>query len=219
MFMEKWTDESAGITLYLGNCKEILHTIKEEVDLILCDPPYGMNFKCGSATGKLASHILWRNIIGDNESFDPTFLLDSNKPTVLWGGNWFSNKLPPMSGWLVWDKKRPDTLDQATCELAWTNCVKGVRRFAHLWNGMIKESEQGESYHPAQKPVALMSWVLELRWLRDSNMILDPYMGSGSVGVACVRSRRKYIGIEIDKEYFETAKRRIQRELINRPMF
>ena len=129
-------------------------------------------------------------------------------PTAFWGGNYFADKLPSCSGWLVWDKERPDELDQATCELAWTNFVKGVRRFRYLWHGMMRSGEKGENYHPTQKPVALQEWLLTLRWT-PRGTILDPYMGSGTTGVACANLGRKFIGIEIDERYFQIACERI----------
>lgn len=150
------------------------------------------------------------DVIGDDEPFDPTPILQLCVPTVLWGANYYADRLPPTGGWLVWDKMRPDNLDQATCELAWTNCVKGVRRFRHLWNGMMRASERGENYHPTQKPVALMRWVLGLRWLPGPGAtILDPYMGSGPVGIAAVQLGYSYIGIEKSPGYFAIAQRRI----------
>jgi site-specific DNA-methyltransferase (adenine-specific) len=204
---------SDNVTIINGDCRDVLPV---ECDLICCDPPYGMAHPCnfaGRGRGNLAKCNDWSDVAGDAEPFDPAWILAMNKPTVLWGGNWFADKLPPSSGWLVWDKERPDELDQATCELAWTNCVKGVRRFRHLWNGMMKASEKGESYHPTQKPVALFAWVLALRWLTDAQTVFDPYMGAGPCGVACVRAGKRYVGVEIDPVHFETARDRLTREL------
>ena len=197
-------------TLYLGDCREILPTLPK-IDLIITDPPYGISHPCnfkGRGRGKLAACNDYPDVIDDNKPFDPAFLLALNVPTVLWGANYFADKLPTTSGWLVWDKERPDALDQATCELAWTNYVKGVRRFRHLWNGMMKASERGESYHPTQKPVALSDWVLSLKWTPQGT-VFDPYMGSAPVGVSCVLAGRKYIGVEREPVHFETACRRI----------
>ena len=119
----------------------------------------------------------------------------------------------------MWDKERPDTLDQATCELAWTNCVKGVRRYRHLWNGMMRASEHGENYHPTQKPAALMHWVLSLPWLPQSGTVLDPYCGSGPVGVACIRAGLNFIGIEIDPKYADIARARCAAEAAQGKLF
>jgi len=210
------------VQLYHGDCLELLKTLDTSViDAVVTDPPYGMAHPCNYATrkrGALAPCNDWSDVYGDDKPFDPAPLLALNVPTVLWGANWFADKLPPSGGWLVWDKERPDTLDQSTCELAWTNCVKGVRRFRHLWNGMMRASEKGESYHPTQKPAALFRWLLCLPWLPgEGSTIFDPYMGSGPTGVACVQTKRNFIGAEIDPKHFNTAQQRIadaQRQLL-----
>ena len=198
-------------TLYLGDCLEILPTL-EKVDAVITDPPYGIAHPCnfsGRGRANLAACNDYADVYDDDKPFDPSPWLALQVPTCFWGGNYFADKLPSSSGWLVWDKERPDELDQATCELAWTNYVKGVRRFRHLWNGMMKASEKGESYHPTQKPVALQAWVLGLRWTPHGT-ILDPFMGSGTTGVACMNLGRKFIGIEIEEKYFNIACERIR---------
>lgn len=203
-----------GVTLYRGDCLEILPTL-EGVDAVVTDPPYGINHPCNYQSrgrGKLAACNDYPDVHGDSRPFDPTPLLSLNVPTVLWGGNHYADKLPASGGWLVWDKERPDTLDQSTCELAWTNCVKGVRRFRHLWNGMMRASEHGENYHATQKPVALMAWVLGLSWVPDGT-VFDPFMGSGTTGVACAKLGRKFIGCEIEPSYFDIACKRIEAEV------
>lgn len=204
---------SEQITIVLGDSREVDASL---CDGIICDPPYGISHPCNFASRKrdnLAKCNDWSNVVGDTEPFEPEWLLNMNKPTVLWGGNWFADRLPPSGGWLVWDKERPDTLDQSTCELAWTNCIKGVRRYRHLWDGMRKASEHRESYHPTQKPVALFSWILGLRWMGDVSFVFDPYMGSAPCGIACVRAGKKYLGVEINEQHFETAKMRLQKEI------
>ena len=197
-------------TLYLGDCLGILPTL-EKVDAVITDPPYGIAHPCNFSErgrGNLAACNDYSDVHDDNKQFNPEPLLALQVPICLWGGNYFADKLPASSGWLVWDKERPDDLDQATCELAWTNYVKGVRRFRHLWNGMMKASEKGESYHPTQKPAALLQWVLSLRWT-PAGTILDPFMGSGTTGVACMNLGRKFIGVEIHEPYFDIACERI----------
>jgi DNA modification methylase len=178
------------------------------------DPPYGIDHPCNfhqRGRDKLARCNDYASVKGDDAPFDPTWILTLDVPSVLWGANHYSDKLPNSSGWLVWDKERPDDLDQATCELAWTNCVKGVRRFRHLWNGMMRASEHGENYHPTQKPVALYEWVLSLRWI-PSGPIFDPYMGAGPGGIAAIRARRKFVGCELEPTHYATACDRIRRE-------
>lgn len=200
-----------GATLYLGDCTTIVPTISE-FGALITDPPYGISHPCNFQSrgrGGLAMANDYPNVYMDDRPFDPSFWLALGVPTLLWGANHFSSRLPDSSGWLVWDKERPDELDQATCELAWTNFVKGVRRFRYLWNGMMKAGEKGESYHPTQKPVALMEWVLGLRWTPHGT-ILDPFMGSGTTGVACVKQGKKFIGVEIEEKYFDIACERIE---------
>ncbi len=212
-------------TLYLGDCLEILPTLPK-VDAVITDPPYGISHPCnyhargrGNLAGKRmqGGKPVWAypssndypDVHSDGEPFDPAPWLSIGVPTLFWGGNYFADKLPTSSGWLVWDKERPDGLDQSTCELAWTNYVKGVRRFRYLWNGMMRSGEKGENYHPTQKPVALQKWVLGLRWTPQGT-ILDPFMGAGSTGIACASTGRKFIGIEIEPKYFDIACERIE---------
>lgn len=195
-----------------GDCRPQLASMRGKVALVLCDSPYGISHPCNFAKrgrGALAKCNDYADVFEDDQPFDPAPILELDVPTVLWGANHFADKLPPSGGWLVWDKERPDTLDQATCELAWTNCVKGVRRFRHLWNGMMRASEHGESFHPTQKPVALMRWVLSLPWLPKTGLVLDPYCGSGPVGVAAVEAGMDYLGFDVVPEYCEIARRRI----------
>lgn len=111
----------------------------------------------------------------------------------------------------------PDNLDQATCELAWTNFVKGVRRFKYLWNGMFRESRE-ELVHPTQKPVALILWIFSLPWT-PQGITLDSYLGSGTTAVACERLNRRWIGIEIEEKYCAISKQRIENERKQRKLF
>lgn len=219
--------------LIFGDCLDMLPTLSG-VDAVVTDPPYGIAHRCNFASRGRGSTCgtrpgtgkpVWNNprsndypdVIGDAEPFDPAPILALNVPTVLWGANHYADKLPASGGWLVWDKMRPDDLDQATCELAWTNCVKGVRRFRHLWNGMMRASEHGKNYHPTQKPIALMAWVLTLPWM-PKGTVLDPFMGSGTTGIACLQTGRKFIGIEKDPTYFAVAQKRIADALAS-PLF
>ena len=202
------------VELYLGDCLEVMKTIPDgSVDAVVTDPPYGISHPTnysrrgmrGISGGAPASGNDYPPVYGDNHPFDPTPWI--RWPCCLWGANYYADKLPPTSGWLVWDKLRPDTLDQATCELAWTNFIKGVRRFRYLWNGAIRAGNE-RLYHPTQKPTALMRWVLTHRWMPEGT-ILDPFMGSGTTGVACVQTGRNFIGIEIDPIYYAIAEKRI----------
>ncbi|PCJ18314.1 MAG: hypothetical protein COA96_16985 [SAR86 cluster bacterium] len=214
---DMWVSSCGKYTLILGDWNECVSEIDiSNADLILTDPPYGIKHKCNydnRGRSRMAKSKDYPDVFGDNEPYDPRRLLALGLPSIIWGANHFASRLPDSGGWLVWDKLRPDDLDQATCELAWTNCVKGVRRYAHLWNGFMRESERKQNYHPTQKPVALMSWCLQTRWTKGFKLVLDPYAGSGPVGVACAKSGIGYIGIEREESYFNIAKSRIQKEL------
>lgn len=210
--------EHAGITIFHGDCRNILPSLPKP-GLVLTDPPYGISLPCNFNSRKRGGLAECRfdypPIHGDDTPFDPAFILALDCPTVLFGANYFCDKLPISSGWFFWDKHRPDGLDQSTGEMAWTNFVKGVRVFRHLWNGMMTASERGEHYHPSQKPVALMQWILTHRWTPTEGTVLDPYMGAGPVGIACKNLQRPYIGIEIEEKYCEIAARRLEQEVLD----
>lgn len=205
--------EHAGITIYHADARDILHLL--DYDVVCADPPYWISHPTNYASrgrSKLATCTDYIPVFEDDRPFDPSFLIDSRQ-VILWGANHFADKLPPSGGWLVWDKERPDDLDQATCELAWTNCIKGVRRFRHLWNGMMRASEHKPLVHPTQKPVALMQWALSLRWITEGT-VCDPYMGSGATLVAAKNLGRKAIGIEREERYCEIAAKRLGQEVL-----
>lgn len=212
--------EDSAVTLYHGDCRKVLPTLAGvEGALVLTDPPYGINHPTNYRSrgrGGLAQPRDYPPVYADNEPFDPRWLLDIGRGRILWGGNYYADKLPPQSGWLVWDKERPDDLDQATCELAWTDCVKGVRRLRHLWHGALRGSENDAPLsHPTQKPVELMQWCMVLRWTQGFRLIVDPYVGSGTTLVAAKNLGRRAIGIEIEERYCSIAARRLGQEVLD----
>jgi len=208
--------EQDGIAIYCGDCREIVPSLAFD-GLVLTDPPYGINHPTDYATsgrGALAPCTDYEPVHDDDKPFDPRWLLTIGRGRILWGGNYFADLLPPQSGWLVWDKERPDDLDQATCELAWTDCVKGVRRYRHMWNGMIRAGTD-TLQHPTQKPEALMRWCLSLRWTLGYATVLDPYMGSGTTLVAAKDCGRRAVGIEISEAYCEIATKRLTQGVLD----
>lgn len=197
--------------LYRADCLDLLPI---DADAVVTDPPYGISLPCnfaGRGRGNLAACRDWSDVMGDDKPFDPSPWLGFEK-VILFGANYYAHLLPPVSGWLVWDKERGDYLDQSTCELAWTNCVKGCRRIRHLWNGMMKASQHGESYHPTEKPVVVMGWAIDRAGVKSGQLVLDPYMGGGSTAIACIRKGINFRGIEIDPSHFKTAVDRIRAE-------
>lgn len=212
-------------TLYLGDCMEIMPMLGK-VDAVVSDPPYGIAFshggndKSGIGGGRYSTKFAKVKIMNDDQAFDPAHLISAAPISILWGGNHFADKLPSSACWFVWDKRAASrhTNDFADCEMAWTNKRGVARVFRHQWDGMMKASERGEPrVHPTQKPVQLMRWCLEQ--VPDATIVLDPYMGSGTTGVAAASIRRAFIGIEMVKEYFDIACARIRKAYAQPDMF
>jgi site-specific DNA-methyltransferase (adenine-specific)/modification methylase len=203
------TETIGECTLYLGDCRDVLPTLGK-VDAVVTDPPYGIgeNAHRVASRTKLAKTIDYGDFSWDATPPDPEIIdavVAAGSHAIIFGGNYFH--LPPARGWLVWDKLNSGNF--ADCELAWTNLSMSVRIFRHMWNGMIRQSERDvRRVHPTQKPIKLMQWCLS--FLPDAETILDPFMGSGTTGVACVNLGRKFIGIELDPDYFDIACRRIE---------
>ena len=199
------------VTLYLGDCLDVMKGMPDKsVDAVITDPPYGLG-ECRQkvlSRRKLAAPIDygdfdWDSTPATDEQIAEIFRV--SKHQVIFGGNYFN--LPPSPSWIVWDKLNGRN-DFADCELAWTSHKKAVRKFAYLWNGMIKQRPE-RRYHPTQKPLSLMRWVIE-NYTEPGDTVLDPFMGSGTTGVACVQAGRNFIGVEIDPGYYAIAEKRIR---------
>ena len=198
-------------TLYLGDCRDILPTLPK-VDAVVTDPPYGIDMAGGfSGAGGFSKPIARREYEGDwdNEVPDADVfgsILQSARQSIIWGGNYFTDKLPQGSFWLVWDKENSmPTFSDA--ELAWTNIdKKSVKRIRYMQNGCM--SREKERWHPTQKAIEVMRWSIS-HLKDDPQTILDPFMGSGTTGVAAVQMGRDFIGIEREPKYFDIACRRI----------
>ena len=196
-------------TIYLADAAIVLPTLLP-VDALVTDPPYGI----GEAAGKNASRnnlavaVDYGEDEWDNEPV-PHWLLQQAihkaRHSVIFGGNYYA--LPPSSCWLVWDKENGEN-DFADCELAWTNLRKAVRRIVYRWNGMLRANGETRGEHPTQKPLGVMEWAI-MQLPDGTNTILDPFMGSGTTGLAALALGRKFIGIEREPKYFEVAKRRL----------
>jgi DNA modification methylase len=185
----------------------------EPVDLVLTDPPYGINHPTNYASRNRAAIAQCRDyppVFGDDKPFDPSFLIAY--PCILFGANYYADKLPSSSGWIVWDKLRPKGIDQSEAELAWSNFVKGVRVYRQLWHGALRDSDDG-LWHPTQKSTEIMVFCLSLPWTPQGTVV-DPFMGSGTTLRAAKDLGRKAIGIEVEEKYCEIAAKRMAQEVL-----
>ena len=218
--------EQDGITIFNGDCRDILPTLaRESVDLVLTDPPYGVNLDTSRRTSiapavtphggyRRPSH--WERIAGDRTPFDPLPWLTFPR-TILWGANHYADRLPPSPSWIVWDKREGTTSDTgADCEMAWTSLGGPARLYRQLWRGMIQRGEENGTarLHPTQKPVALMSWCIDRARLTHGALILDPYSGSGTTLIAAYRLGHRAIGIEVSEAYCEIAANRLRQQVL-----
>jgi site-specific DNA-methyltransferase (adenine-specific)/modification methylase len=200
-------------TLYLGDCLEVMPGL-EKVDCVVTDPPYGISLNTNNArfSGGYSGSIAKRGrgvgtgggepIMNDHKNFDPSPFLSIGERQIFWGFNHFANKLPS-GACLVWIKRNDKAFGSflSDAEIAWFSHGHGVYCFRDLTNNSIAKHR----VHPTQKPIKLMAWCLS----KTKGKVLDPFMGSGTTGVACMELDRKFIGIELDEKYFDIACKRI----------
>ena len=188
-------------TLYNGDCLEILPTLTK-VDAVVTDPPYGIGEHGGACRTRGKPGYSKHEDLGWDVSRPSQYAFDEMRRAspniVIWGGNYFADLLPPTMGWLYWRKLMGG--DFSDGELAWTSRKAALREFTKCPKGIDKG-------HPCQKPVELIEWCIDL--LQQPTTVLDPFMGSGTTGVACANLGRKFIGIEIERRYFDIACERI----------
>ena len=204
-------------TLYNADCVDVLSLIST-VDAVVTDPPYGINqdkgFSGSSGFGGSGGKPIhrkkyfgvWDNVRPTKKIFD--LILSYKKNCIIFGGNYFTDILPVGKHWLVWDKKNtmPTFSD---CELAWTNInKKSVKLLTYEYNGVLGKREK--RVHPTQKPYEVMRWCIE-KLPKPNSIIFDPFMGSGTTGVACAKLGKKFIGVELDPNYFQIACQRIEK--------
>lgn len=183
-------------TLYNADCRDILPMLTG-VDAVITDPPYGINI---NKSNRLSVSRGFGSDSWDKTPADVDFILQLNVPSIIWGGNYFN--LPATRCVLCWDKNNSGR-DFADFELAWTNLDSVARIITCRPMNM-----DGGKVHPTQKPISVMKWCIDK--IGNSETIFDPFMGSGSTGVAAVQMDRKFIGIEIDNKYFDIACKRIE---------
>ncbi len=214
--VSKQVVEIGGAILIRGDCKEVLPVLKGHYDAIITDPPYGIGYNPSSTyRGK------WKDvkgIVGDDKPFDPSHLLGLVDTVVLFGANHYASRLPNSRRWFVWDK-RPGmkSMSFADCELAWCSVPGPARMIRYVWSGANRGEERGQHWHPTQKPVAVMRQIIEVV-TKPGDTILDPYMGSGTTGVAALQARCGFIGVEVEDIWFGASKRRLSAQATHPPI-
>jgi len=177
--------------------------------LAIVDPPYGIGRTwIKDKRSRFSQHrsSYKNNIIPDKKYFEELFRVSEKQ--IIWGGNYYTQFLPPTGSWIFWDKKRQETTFAAQGELAWTSFNIPLRIIPLRWNGFITcEARYGG--HPHEKPVMLYEWLLS-KYAEQGMKILDTHLGSGSIAVACHSMGFSLTACEIDENYFQSACKRIK---------
>ena len=193
--------------VYCADNREVLPLFEDKVfDLVLTDPPYGMNYDTNGDRFTLGGRTL-PPVFGDDKPFDPQNYLFA-RATILWGFNHFPYGLPA-GGALIWIKRTENAFGQflSDAEIAWCSIGRGVYCYSDTHHAIACKRE-----HPTQKPVGLMRWCIEK--IEQSDLILDPFLGSGTTAVAAKILGRKCIGIEISEKYCEIAAKRLSQSVM-----
>jgi site-specific DNA-methyltransferase (adenine-specific) len=194
-------------TLYLGDCADILPTLGQ-FDAVVTDPPYGIKFASQPTIGQ--RKIGMKPMDWDNKTPDLSNLLNNYKKVAIWGANYF--ELPSSRGWIAWCK--PDAPpSMGNLELCWTNLDKNSKHIIQSISATNKERVG----HPTQKPLKVIEFTID--FIGDCETIIDPYMGSGTTGVACAKMGKTFIGIEKEPKYFDIACKRIEQAQAQERLF
>ena len=216
-----------NIKLYNMDCMEYMATCKDnEFDLAIVDPPYGIGESSNDNKGrsKLAKSKdygckNWDDNAPNKEYF--TELKRISKNQIIWGANHFIENIPEANSscWIVWDKVNGDN-DFADCELAYASFKTAVRKVDIRWHGMLQQNMKNKEIriHPTQKPVMLYEWILT-KYAENGMKILDTHLGSGSSAIASYNYKFDFVGLELDKEYFDAAVNRFNNHKAQLTMF
>ncbi len=219
--MKPYFDDGKGHVIYHGDCREILRTLPK-CDLVLTDPPYGIKLDTDNSrfSGGTLGNIARRGngvgpakgaaVVGDEEDFDPSFLISHGENHIIWGWNNFPDKLPS-GACLVWIKRFEEAFGSflSDAETAWKSDGHGVYCHRDLSNNAIALTR----VHPTQKPLGLMKWCLS--FFPKAKTVLDPFMGSGTTLRACKDLNIACTGIELEEKYCEIAARRLEQEVFD----
>lgn len=203
--------------IYNMDCLDGMRLMKEQgikADWCITDPPYGIGAATSSTWSRsvLAKETQYTVKQWDKQRIEKPYfdiMREVSKEQIIFGGNYHTDYLPPSSCWIVWDKVNGAN-SFADCELAWSSYKGAVRLFRYMWHGMLQGNAKNREkrVHPTQKPLPLLEWLLN-KYTKEGDLILDPFMGSGTTAVACHKLKRRYIGFELDEEYFNIANERL----------
>ena len=189
-------------------------------DLAIVDPPYGIGVNkwlLGDNKPHKRKHTkgkVWDSETPTLEYFIELFRVSKNQ--IIWGGNYFTDKLPISMGWIYWDKMRNEGLSFADGELAWTSFNSSLKSARIQYDGFLGMDK--ERIHPTQKPIKLYNWLLK-KYAKQGDKILDTHLGSGSIAIACHDYKFELTACELDPEYFEKAKQRIINHVAQQLLF
>ena len=211
----------------LGDCLDVMKIMPDKcVDLVLTDPPYGINVASkgrfggkGGFGGKAilnTRHIIsgWDKDIPIKEIFDEIFRVSKNQ--IIFGGNYFWSIIPPPKSYIIWDK-RCGFLENnfADCEFIWSSFKKPARIIRYLWAGLFQQNmgDKEVRFHPTQKPIDILTEIINKHTNRD-DLILDCFAGSGSTLVASKKLGRNFIGCEISEKYCKISHQRLRQGIL-----
>jgi len=200
-----------SVELLNCDCMEYMKTCEDNsFDLAIVDPPYGININSSGRLGHYGGKgKTWDNEIPDKPYFDELFRVSENQ--IIWGANYF--EMPPTRCFYIWDKEQPEGVSFASCEYAWTSFDRSAKTFY-----MRPQGADNERIHPTQKPVKLYEWLLKNN-AEKGQRILDTHLGSGSSAIAAHYFGVDFVGCELDKDYFEAARERFDRETRQETLF
>lgn len=204
-----YTDKLGNINLYNGDCIEFMKDVPDKYyELAIVDPPFGINITKSGRLGKYnGNNNTWDNSIPNKDYFDELFRISKNQ--IIWGGNYFIDYLYSTKCFLIYDKKQPQDISFASCEMAWTSFNSVAKTFYY------SPMQMKDRIHSCQKPIKLYKWLLT-NYAKEGDKIFDSHFGSLSIGIACHDLGFQLDACELDKEYYEQAKKRLynhQRQL------
>lgn len=196
--------------VYNCDCLELMQEMEKQgivADWLIADPPYGINVNNNMGRRKGDKNSEYKKAYWDNERltkeyFDLMFKVSKNQ--IIWGGNYYTDYLEPSPCWVIWDKLFSDEVSFAQVEMAWTNQKTSAKKISCFVNSSEKR------IHPTQKPLKVIEFCIN-KFTQPNDLILDPFMGSFTTAVACHKTGRRYIGAELDKEYFEKGTERLNK--------